>query len=58
MYMQAGVDRSLQDESVSVREASLDLLGRHIRRDPALALAFFDLVRRATEDPGLSVRKR
>lgn len=28
--VRAGVARSLQDEAVSVREAAVDLLGRHI----------------------------
>ena len=42
--MKVGVNRSLYDESISVREAAVDLLGRHIGTDVNLALAFFDLI--------------
>lgn len=56
--VKAGVDRCLGDEATSVREAALDLLGKHIAADRATAVSFFDLVARATADPGLSVRKR
>ncbi len=39
-----GVNRSLHDEAISVREAAVDLLGRHIGTDIDLAMTFFDLI--------------
>jgi cohesin loading factor subunit SCC2 len=46
-----------QDESVSVREAAVSLLGRHIAHNQALALRLFPTLARAATDPGTSVRK-
>ena len=56
--MQQGVSRALEDDSVAVRDAALELLGRHIGRSEVLALAYFDVLGRAAADPGTSVRKR
>lgn len=39
-----GVNRSLHDDAISVREAAVDLLGKHIGSDKDLALTFFDLI--------------
>ena len=47
-----------QDESVSVREAAVDLLGKHISARQDLALAYFDILATAVRDLGTSVRKR
>ena len=49
---------SLQDESVSVREAAVELLGKHISASQDLALAYFDILAKAVRDLGTSVRKR
>ncbi|KAK9829724.1 hypothetical protein WJX72_007528 [[Myrmecia] bisecta] len=56
--VQAGINRALQDEAVSVREAGVELLGRHIVGRQELALAYFDTLVYATKDSGTSVRKR
>ena len=49
---------ALQDDAVSVREAAVDLLGKHISSRQDLALTYFDVLAKAVRDPGLSVRKR
>ncbi len=43
---------------MAVRDAAVELLGRHIGSSEALALAYFDVLGRAAADPGTSVRKR
>lgn len=48
----------VQDDAVSVREAAVDLLGKHISSRQDLALAYFDVLAMAVRDPGTSVRKR
>jgi cohesin loading factor subunit SCC2 len=55
--VQAAVERSLGDDSISVREASLNLLGRHMAGEPELSLSLLDTVIKAVDDPGASVRK-
>eukprot|EP00887_Chlorella_sp_A99_P005943 scaffold29.g5943.t1 len=55
--VQAGVDAALQDEAISVREAAVALLGRHIAGDRELALRLFNTLARASTDAGTSVRK-
>jgi hypothetical protein len=42
--VQAGVRNALLDDAVSVREAAVDLVGRHIGTDQELALAYFDVM--------------
>ena len=49
---------SLQDDAVSVREAAVDLLGRHMVSRQDLALTYFEVLATAVRDPGTSVRKR
>jgi hypothetical protein len=44
MEVQAGVRNALLDDSVSVREAAVDLVGRHIGGSQDLALAYFDVI--------------
>lgn len=48
---------SLQDEAISVREAAVSLLGRHVASNQALALRLFSTLARASTDTGTSVRK-
>lgn len=42
--VQTGVRNALLDDAVSVREAAVDLVGRHIGTDRELALAYFDVM--------------
>ena len=51
------VEHSLQDDSISVREAALVLVGKHMVQDAALAVRLIHIVIRASEDAGSSVRK-
>lgn len=53
----AAVEHALQDDSISVREAALVLVGKHMVQDPALAVKLIHIVIRASEDAGSSVRK-
>lgn len=55
--VQAAVEGALQDEAVSVREAAVALLGRHIGNDRDLALRLFNTLARASTDAGTSVRR-
>ncbi len=48
----------LQDEAISVREAAVELLGRHMEASPEVAATYFRVVVQATLDVGVSVRKR
>ena len=47
-----------QDEAVLVREAAVELLGRHMGEDPQTAADYFQVLLQACTDPGVSVRKR
>ncbi|KAA6428703.1 MAG: nipped-B -like [Trebouxia sp. A1-2] len=58
LAVQKGVNKALQDDAVSVREAAVDLLGKHISSSRDLALVYFDVLATAVRDPGTSVRKR
>jgi len=49
---------ALQDDAKVVREAAIDLLGRHIGGNDKLALEYFNNFVEATSDDGVSVRKR
>ena len=51
------VEQALQDDSISVREAALVLVGKHMVQDAALAVRLIHIVIRASEDVGSSVRK-
>ncbi|PRW45458.1 nipped-B isoform X2 [Chlorella sorokiniana] len=55
--VQQAVERALQDEAISVREAAVTLLGRHAASNQALALRLFNTLVKASTDPGTSVRK-
>ena len=52
------LDVSPQDEAISVREAAVELLGRHMEQSPEVAGTYFHVVVQATLDVGVSVRKR
>lgn len=47
-----------QDSSKVVREAAIELLGRHIGADGSTAAEYFDHFVSATRDSGVGVRKR
>lgn len=47
----------LQDKSISVRAATVELLGQHILQDPSLAKEYADVLLTKLHDSGLSVRK-
>lgn len=55
--MVVGVERALQDDAISVREAALTLVGKHMVKDASLALKLLRMVIKATEDQGSSVRR-
>ncbi|KAG2502251.1 hypothetical protein HYH03_000737 [Edaphochlamys debaryana] len=56
--VQEGIKNALADDSVLVREAAVDLIGKHISRSSELAVQYYDILVRASEDTGLTVRKR
>eukprot|EP00955_Chlamydomonas_euryale_P070844 360874-Chlamydomonas_euryale.AAC.9 len=49
---------ALNDETVMVRDAAVELVGRYISGSSDLAVAYFDIIKNASMDAGLSVRKR
>lgn len=53
----AAIEHALQDDSISVRESALVLVGKHMVQEPALAIRLIHIVIRASEDAGSSVRK-
>lgn len=53
----AAIEHALQDDSISVRESALVLVGKHMVQEPALAIRLIHIVIRASEDAGTSVRK-
>ena len=52
------VSRRLTDESISVREAAVSLVGTHVVQSPAIANSFQSSLMVCLSDPGVSVRKR
>jgi cohesin loading factor subunit SCC2 len=52
------VSRRLKDESISVREAAVSLIGSYAVKSPFLANAYHDALVGCFADPGVSVRKR
>ena len=51
--VQAAVEAALADEAVSVRDAAVGLLGRHVSGNPALALSLFNTLAKASAgEPG------
>ncbi|CAA6657408.1 unnamed protein product [Spirodela intermedia] len=56
--VQSAVEGRFCDSAISVREAALELVGRHIATHPDVALKYFDKVAERIKDTGVSVRKR
>ncbi|KAF9541997.1 Sister chromatid cohesion protein 2 [Mortierella hygrophila] len=48
----------LQDQSPSVRDAALELVGKYMLQDAAIRKAYYDIVSDRISDTGLNVRKR
>ncbi|GAA0182989.1 chromatin/chromatin-binding, or -regulatory protein [Lithospermum erythrorhizon] len=56
--VQTAVEGRFCDQAISVREAALELVGRHIASHPDVGLKYFEKVAERTKDTGVSVRKR
>ncbi|XP_077287915.1 nipped-B cohesin loading factor isoform X2 [Arctopsyche grandis] len=56
--MQAGVHRSFLDQSTSVREAAVDLVGKFVLSRPELIDKYYCMLSCRILDTGVSVRKR
>ncbi|KAF9925061.1 Sister chromatid cohesion protein 2 [Linnemannia zychae] len=48
----------LQDQSPSVRDAAIELVGKYMLQDPAICKAYYEIVSDRISDTGLNVRKR
>lgn len=56
--VQSAVEGRFCDSAISVREAALELVGRHIASHPDVGLKYFVKVAERVKDTGVSVRKR
>lgn len=56
--VQRAVEDRFLDSAISVREAAMELVGRHIASRPDVAVQYFDKVAERIMDTGVSVRKR
>ncbi|KAK9107321.1 hypothetical protein Syun_023332 [Stephania yunnanensis] len=56
--VQSAVEGRFCDSAISVREAALELVGRHIASHPDVGLQYFEKVAERVKDTGVSVRKR
>ncbi|KAK9272285.1 hypothetical protein L1049_002656 [Liquidambar formosana] len=56
--VQLAVEGRFCDSAISVREAALELVGRHIASHPEVGLQYFEKVAERIKDTGVSVRKR
>ncbi|XXG63462.1 hypothetical protein AAC387_Pa05g1653 [Persea americana] len=56
--VQSAVEGRFCDSAISVREAALELVGRHIASHPDVGLKYFGKVAERIKDTGVSVRKR
>ncbi|KAJ4812552.1 Nipped-B-like protein [Rhynchospora pubera] len=56
--VQAAVEGRFCDSAISVREAALELVGRHIASHPDVGLQYIEKVAERIKDMGVSVRKR
>ncbi|XP_044468075.1 sister chromatid cohesion protein SCC2-like [Mangifera indica] len=56
--VQLAVEGRFCDSAISVREAALELVGRHIASHPGVVLKYFEKVAERIKDTGVSVRKR
>ncbi|XP_020223012.1 sister chromatid cohesion protein SCC2 [Cajanus cajan] len=56
--IQSAVEGRFCDSAISVREAALELVGRHIASHPDVGFKYFEKIAERIKDTGLSVRKR
>lgn len=56
--IQSSVILRLTDDSISVREAALSLIGSFVVQSPSLAMVYHQALLKCLEDSGVSVRKR
>ncbi|XP_052198157.1 sister chromatid cohesion protein SCC2 isoform X2 [Diospyros lotus] len=56
--VQTAVEGRFCDSAISVREAALEIVGRHIASHPDVGLQYFEKVAERIKDTGVSVRKR
>ncbi|XP_057824377.2 sister chromatid cohesion protein SCC2 isoform X1 [Cryptomeria japonica] len=56
--VKSAVEGRFLDSAISVREAAMELVGRHIASHPDVAVQYFDKVSERIMDTGVSVRKR
>uniref|UniRef100_A0A453BQD5 Sister chromatid cohesion protein n=1 Tax=Aegilops tauschii subsp. strangulata TaxID=200361 RepID=A0A453BQD5_AEGTS len=56
--VQSAVEGRFCDSAISVREAALELVGRHIASHPDVGLKYIEKVAERIKDTGVSVRKR
>uniref|UniRef100_A0A7N0VN42 Sister chromatid cohesion protein n=1 Tax=Kalanchoe fedtschenkoi TaxID=63787 RepID=A0A7N0VN42_KALFE len=56
--VQSAVEGRFCDSAISVREAALELVGRHIASHPEVGLKYFGKVAERIKDTGVSVRKK
>ncbi|CAL5185968.1 unnamed protein product [Lathyrus oleraceus] len=56
--VQLSVEGRFCDTAISVREAALELVGRHIASHPDVGFKYFEKIAERIKDTGLSVRKR
>lgn len=57
-HVQKAVEGRFCDSAISVREAALELVGRHIASYPDVGIKYFEKVAERIKDTGVSVRKR
>eukprot|EP00210_Caulerpa_lentillifera_P001210 g1166.t1 len=53
-----GVHSALMDSAISVRESALELIGQYIGNSEELIMQYYYLLIKASQDPGVSVKKR
>ncbi|XP_042024100.1 sister chromatid cohesion protein SCC2-like isoform X1 [Salvia splendens] len=56
--VQTAVEGRFCDSAISVREAALELVGKHIASHPDVGIKYFEKVAERIKDTGVSVRKR
>ncbi|CAJ2665786.1 unnamed protein product [Trifolium pratense] len=56
--VQTSVEGRFCDSAISVREAALELVGRHIASHPDVGFKYFEKITERIKDTGVSVRKR
>ncbi|KAI3863219.1 hypothetical protein MKX03_002324, partial [Papaver bracteatum] len=55
--VQSAIEGRFCDSAISVREAALEIVGRHIASHPDFGLKYFEKVAERVKDTGVSVRK-